>query len=87
MTKVTVHARVGADGVLRVNLPVGTEDAEQEVQVTVESVSPRRSNMPPDYAACVDGLAGSWQGDFERPPQGELDESRLRKHEVCYEDD
>lgn len=74
MTKMILNARIGADGVLRLNVPVGSLEADRDVRVTVEPARPAKTMTEPEWAAWVDSLAGAWQGDFERPPQGELQE-------------
>jgi len=74
MNRMIVKSRIGSDGVLRMTLPVGSQDANQDVQVTVEPLAPKKAMTPAEWAAWVDSMAGSWQGDFERPPQGEFEE-------------
>jgi hypothetical protein len=37
MTRMVLKSRVGADGVLQLNIPVGAGEANREVQVTIES--------------------------------------------------
>lgn len=72
--RMVVRSRVDSDGVLRVTLPVGKEDADQEVEVTVEPVKARKAMTQEEYSAWVESMAGTWKGDFERPPQGEFEE-------------
>jgi desulfoferrodoxin (superoxide reductase-like protein) len=74
MNRTILKSRVDADGVLRVNLPLGTEEADQEVQVTVEPVPAKKPMTQEEYAAWVESMAGTWQGEFERPEQGEIHE-------------
>ncbi len=74
MTRMTMSGRVGADGVLRVNVPVGINEADQAVRITVEPASPQKTMTQTEWAAWVDSMAGTWQGDFQRPPQGEFQE-------------
>lgn len=38
MTRMVIQSRVGADGVLHLDVPVGAGAAEQDVQVTIEPV-------------------------------------------------
>ncbi|HUQ69303.1 MAG TPA: hypothetical protein VM165_07270 [Planctomycetaceae bacterium] len=72
MTRLVVRSRVDADGVLRVTVPVGAADADREVQVTIESVAtPAASHA--SYVAWLESIAGQWQGDFERLPQGDFE--------------
>jgi hypothetical protein len=75
MTPTVVTSRVGADGVLNVVVPLGPGEANREVRVTVEPIVKKSVDMTQEeWAAWVDAMAGTWQGDFERPPQGELEE-------------
>ena len=74
MNRIVLASRVGHDGVLRVTIPVGIEEAETEVRVMVEPLPNKKALTQAEYAAWVDSLAGSWQGDFERPPQGAVEE-------------
>jgi hypothetical protein len=75
MTPTVVTSRVGADGVLNVVLPLGPGEANREVRVTVEPIVKKSVDMTQEeWAAWVDAMAGTWQGDFERPPQGEFEE-------------
>lgn len=72
MNRMVVKFKVGSDGILRLNLPLGIEEAEREVQVTVEPTRPAMTQA--EWRAWVQSMAGSWQGDFERMPQGEYEE-------------
>ncbi len=72
MNRLVVKSRVSSDGVLHLALPVGLEAADQEVQVTVETV-PGAPLSREQWRAWVQSMAGAWQGDFERPPQGEYE--------------
>lgn len=40
MNRMVVHSRVGEDGVLHLTVPIGKDDADREVQVTIEPVGP-----------------------------------------------
>jgi hypothetical protein len=71
MSRVVVHAKAGPDGTLHLNVPLGPEQAGREVQVIIESVA--KPLAPAEYASWVRSMAGAWQGDFERPPQGEYE--------------
>ena len=70
MTRKTLSARVGADGVLHV--PLGASEANREVRVTIESA---RSAPASDqaYLEFLRASAGAWQGGFQRPEQGEYE--------------
>jgi hypothetical protein len=70
MDRIVVTSRVGKDGVLHLALPMGPAAANQEVHVTVEPVPPTQE----EWRRLVLGTAGQWQGEFERPAQGQLEE-------------
>jgi hypothetical protein len=71
MNRTIVRSRVGADGVLHV--PLAAEDANQDVVVTIEPAEPD-VNGGAGYSAWLQAVAGAWRGDFERPPQGTIEE-------------
>ena len=76
MTHLELRARIGPDGILALNVPIGISDANREVKVTVEPVNVAReanSLTQEQWARFVDETAGAWLGDFERPDQGELE--------------
>jgi hypothetical protein len=71
MKTVQVRERSGADGVLRLHIPVGAAEAECEVMVVVH---PQALGWPAGY---LDRVLGSiTDPTFERPPQGNY-ENRL----------
>lgn len=72
MTRMIVESLIGADGVLRLAVPVGAADANHAVKVTIEPLPPAAEDQA-KYVAWIDGLVGQWQGDFERMPQGEYE--------------
>lgn len=74
MNRIVVNSRVSSDGILHLSVPMGLEEADKEVQVTVERSDARKSMTQEEWRAWVDSMAGTWQGDFERPPQGEYEE-------------
>lgn len=76
MNRIVVKSKVGSDGVLHLSLPVGLADAGEDVQVTVESYGPQpnRTQTPEAWRSWVQEMAGSWQGGFERSPQGDYEE-------------
>jgi hypothetical protein len=74
MNRIVVKSKVSSDGFLHLSLPVGVLEAEREVQVTVEPIGPETTMTREEWEDWVDAMAGSWQGEFERPPQGEFEE-------------
>ena len=73
MNRMVVKSRVGSDGILHLTLPVGVEEADKEVQVTVEPIT-RSTMTQEEWQTLVRSTAGVWQGEFERPEEGELEE-------------
>jgi hypothetical protein len=73
VSRIEVLSKVGTDGVLRLNLPMSSADAGRDVRVIVEPV-PARAMTQEEWRAGVLKFAGAWQGDFERPEQGEYEE-------------
>lgn len=70
MNSLVIKSKVGSDGVLHLEVPLGPSEAGREVQVTVEPV--RSPMTQEEWAAFILATAGTWQGDFERPEQGEF---------------
>jgi hypothetical protein len=65
MQTITLRSHVGADGVLRLDIPVDLADTDLEVVVTLQPlISP---------AADVLGRTAGSIPDLERPPQGNDD--------------
>ena len=77
MTHLELRARIGPDGILTLNVPVGMSEANREVKVIVEpadaAVAPTPKMTRDDWARFVDQTAGAWIGDLERPAQGEFE--------------
>ena len=75
MAPIELTARVGSNGVLTLNVPVGPDEADREVRVILRPVD--QPTAPPDREAWkrfVDETAGAWQGEpLTRPPQGEYE--------------
>jgi hypothetical protein len=72
MTRIVLKSKVGADGVLQLSVPVGPAEANREVQITIEP-SPQTMTQE-EWRARVQSMAGTLQGDFERPPQGDYEQ-------------
>ncbi len=74
MTRIIVHSKVGPDGVLHVDVPLGSSGANRNVRVIVEEVVPELTvSDRVEWYDFVRRTAGAWQGEFERPAQGELE--------------
>jgi|BogFormECP12_OM1_1039635.scaffolds.fasta_scaffold208852_2 hypothetical protein len=74
MTRVVVHSKVGPDGVLHGDVPMGVSKANREVRVIVEEdTAAQKASGQEDWDDFIRRTAGAWQGGLERPPQGELE--------------
>ena len=73
MNRMVVKSTVSSDGVLHLALPMGIEEANKEVQVTVEAALPVPVSQE-EWQDIVLSTAGKWQGEFERPEQGEYEQ-------------
>jgi len=75
MNRIVVKSKIGGDGVLHLDLPVGLAEADREVQVTVESIGTKTPMTQEEWRAFVLATAGSiTDPTFERPPQGEFEQ-------------
>jgi hypothetical protein len=75
MSQVTLNARVDADGVLRLTLPLGIKEADREVQVTVEPVARKKQMSQAEWAAWVQSMTGAISDPtFQRHDQGDYEE-------------
>ncbi len=73
MNRIIVHSQVGSDGVLQFALPMGASAAGQQVEVIIEP-SARPAPTLEEWQRRIRETAGQWQGDFERPTQGEFEQ-------------
>lgn len=73
MNRKTLSATLDDEGTLRLAVPFGRDQAGQDVQITVEPSRDLPFHAREDWRSWVTSLAGSWQGDFERPPQGDYE--------------
>jgi hypothetical protein len=74
MDRIVLRSKVSSDGILHLSLPIGLDQADKDVRVTVEPLAPDKPMTREQRAPWVESMAGSWQGDFQRPPQGEYEE-------------
>jgi hypothetical protein len=65
MRPIHFKAKVGPDGVLNLSVPVGVDEANLEVDVTVEPAKPAMTQE--EWHKFIAETAGSWLGDLERP--------------------
>ncbi len=73
MDRIVVNSRVGSDGILQVTLPVGAAAADQEVKIIVEPIVSTEQSTD-EWQRCILDTAGKWQGELERPDQGEYEQ-------------
>ena len=75
MNRMVLHSRVGSDGVLHITVPVGKEDADREVQVTIDPVRDGPLSMTQEeWRDFVQATAGSiTDPSFVRHEQGEYE--------------
>ena len=73
MNRIVVRSRVDSNGILQFSLPVGPASADQEVQITVDPVGPLPLSVD-EWRRRILETAGKWQGEFERPEQGEFEQ-------------
>ena len=71
MNRMIVRSHIGTDGMLHLDIPVGTTEAGRQVQITIELGANTKTQQ--EYWDFLDATAGAWQGDFERPDQGEYE--------------
>jgi hypothetical protein len=69
MNRIVLKSRVSKDGLLQLAVPANVAGADEEVQVTIESVVERPEMSPEEWRLHVLSRVGTWEGDFERPPQ------------------
>jgi hypothetical protein len=76
MHRLVVQSRVGSDGVLHIDIPMGKEDADREVQVTIVPVRVGPSPMTQEeWRQLVMETAGSiTDPSFVRHEQGEYEQ-------------
>jgi hypothetical protein len=73
MNRIIFKSRVGSDGVLHLSLPVESADDSRDVQITVEPVDAPALTHD-EWRQRILETAGQWQGEFERPPQGNYEQ-------------
>ncbi|HTU89045.1 MAG TPA: hypothetical protein VMF69_03010 [Gemmataceae bacterium] len=65
----TITVRAGNDGI--VTLSLGAAYANELIQVTVQTI-PETSRE--EWLRFIESTAGKWEGELERPAQGEYEE-------------
>jgi hypothetical protein len=69
------HILSGLDGFLVLRIPVGIPNSEVKVKVELDPILPpaQRPFDREKWKRFVSETAGAWQGEFERPDQGEFE--------------
>ncbi len=73
MQTIKIRSRVGDDGILNLQVPVGTKNQKLDVLIVVQPVTddPDENGWSPDFFGAI---VGGWQGNkLIRPPQGEFE--------------
>lgn len=75
MAHMEIRSKVGADGVLALSIPLGVEQANRQVKVTVEPIEEKaEEDRRRRWLEFIDEIAGAWQGEpLTRPPQGDFE--------------
>lgn len=66
MQSIKIQSRVGSDGILKLEIPVGLTDADLEVLVVVQPLASPSTTSPEDLgwpAGFFEETAGAWQGE------------------------
>ena len=75
MTTRVIRSKVGADGVLHLDLPLGIQEASQEVDVIVRSATSKKTRSDEEWKAWVIKMAGCIDDpSFVRHHQGQFEE-------------
>jgi hypothetical protein len=64
----TVTVRAGADGIVMLSL--GEAYANELIQVTVQTIP---ETTREEWLRFIESTAGKWQGELERPAQGDCE--------------
>lgn len=73
METITLHSRVGADGLLKLQIPIHLTNTELEVVLIVQPVTPqlKTAEWPPEF---FEEVAGGWRGEpLVREDQGQYE--------------
>jgi hypothetical protein len=75
MNRIVVHSRIGADGILKLTVPIGPAEADREVQVTIEAAEKKCTpSEQAQWRQFISETAGAWQGNLERSEQGDYEQ-------------
>jgi hypothetical protein len=74
MNRIVVERRVNGEGILQLTIPLGVNEAGKDVRITLEPVNTKSKITLDEWRATIQATSGGWQGEFDRPPQGEVEE-------------
>lgn len=74
MKRIVVERLVNDEGLLQLSLPLGADEAGRAVRITIETNVPEAEMTPSQWQAAILATAGGWEGEFERPSPGALEE-------------
>jgi hypothetical protein len=85
MQTVQIHSRIGADGVLKLSLPLGPQDANKDVVVTIRGIESSDSiARQQSWIEFIDATYGSCAGlGVERGAQGEYEIRESLDGSIC----
>jgi hypothetical protein len=78
MHSIKLKKRVGADGVLHLDIPLGITDKEVEIMVIYQPLETSTQQKTPEQSGWMPGffeeVIGGWVGEpLERPEQGDYE--------------
>jgi hypothetical protein len=74
MNRRIFKSKIGADGVLHLNVPFGNADANMDVQVTIDPAPASLDTIShQEWLEELKRTVGTWQGPFERAEQLEYE--------------
>lgn len=75
MAHFETQSKVGADGSLILNLPLGIFKTDREVKITVDSLPESQEISVSDWDKRIEDTAGKWEGEpLTRAEQGEVEQ-------------
>ncbi|MGB0561398.1 MAG: hypothetical protein ACPGVO_06290 [Spirulinaceae cyanobacterium] len=82
MQSIKLKSRIGSDGILHLDIPVGITDKDLEVMIVFQAIAPQAAVSPPASLGWrsdfFERTAGSIQDEtFIRHPQGDFEEREV----------
>ncbi|MBI5838630.1 MAG: hypothetical protein HZB19_00875 [Chloroflexi bacterium] len=74
MQSLTLHTRVGKDGILKIETPIGFANADLEIILVVHPLEAGAQPVPEWLANFFNEIVGGWEGaPLVREPQGKYE--------------